>query len=178
MDHHWPTFAGLRRGDSRYAYNIMRGSWQQRDMIGFDYHYQTCTTDNKGRRQTHHHYFSAVIITSSIPLKPLLIRPEGFFDKMTEFFGADDIDFESAEFSRKFFVKSPDRRWAFDVLHARTMEFLLGQPMFQMQFARQEVMIWRDRTFKVQDFEAAADVVTGVLDRFPEYLIRQQKGQS
>ena len=37
----------------------------------------------------------------------------------------DDIDFESDEFSRKFYVQSSDRKFAYDVLHPRMMEFLL-----------------------------------------------------
>ena len=55
----------------------------------------------------------------------LLIRPEGVFDKMAGAFGFDDIDFESAEFSRQFYVKSPDRRFAYDVVNAGMMDFLL-----------------------------------------------------
>ncbi len=175
FDDRYPMFACLRRGDRRYAFNIMRGRWGQRDMIGFDYHYQTYSTDNKGRRRTHHHYFSAVLVGSAIPLEPLFIRPEGFFDKVTEFFGADDIDFESAEFSRRFFVKAPNRKWAFDVLHARTMEFMLSQPKYQLQFDRQWVLVWSGRTFAIGDYQSALDVVTGILDRLPEYVIRQQK---
>ncbi len=175
FDDRYPMYACLRRGDQRYAFNIMRGKWGQRDMLGFDYHYQTTSTDSKGRRQTHHHYFSAVLVSSAIPLKPLFIRPEGFFDKVTEFFGADDIDFESAEFSRKFFVKSPDRKWAFDVLHARTIEFMLSKPKFTLQLDQQHVLIWSGRTFALGDYQNALEVVAGVLDRLPEYVIRQQK---
>ncbi|MCZ6810529.1 MAG: hypothetical protein O7D97_00875, partial [Planctomycetota bacterium] len=56
----------------------------------------------------------------------LLIRREGMFDKLAGAFGFDDIDFESAEFSKRFYVKSPDKRFAYDVIHPRMMEFLLG----------------------------------------------------
>ena len=52
---------------------------------------------------------------------------EFFGPPFGEFFGHDDIDFESAEFSRNFYVKSSDRKWAFDILHARAMEFLLAE---------------------------------------------------
>jgi hypothetical protein len=45
------------------------------------------------------------------------------------FFGFDDIDFESSEFSSRFIVKSADKRFAYDVIHPRMMEFLLeGDP--------------------------------------------------
>ncbi len=169
MDSSHPAFACLRQGRDRYAYNIIEGAWGGRAMTGFDYHYVTGSGKNRSS-----HYFSAVILNSAVPLKPLRIRPENFFDKVGEFFGADDIDFESAQFSRRFYVKSPDKRWAYDVIHARTMEFLLASPTFAMQFDTTCVICYRGGTFKPADFQAACEVAAGVLDLLPEYVIRQQ----
>lgn len=177
MDDRFGEFDCLRQGSDRYAFNRMAGEWAGRGFLGFDYHYETHSTDSKGRRTTSHHHFSAVILDSKVPLRPLFIRPEGFFDKVTEFFGYDDIDFESAEFSRKFYVKSPDRRWAYDVIHQRTMEFLLAAPRFTMEFDRHHVIAYRSGQFKAAEFAAAAEVVAGMLERMPEYLVRQQTGQ-
>jgi len=39
--------------------------------------------------------------------------------------GFDDIEFESEEFNRAFRVKSEDRKFAFDLIDARMMAFLL-----------------------------------------------------
>jgi len=100
IDTRYSAFKCLRRGHSRYAYNIMRGKLDGRDLTAFDYHY--VTGHGKSRRV---HNFSALIIRSPLLLKPLYLRPENIFDKVTDFFGFDDIDFESAEFSRKFYVK-------------------------------------------------------------------------
>ena len=108
-------------------------------------------------------------------MKPLRIRPENVFDRLTEFFGLDDIDFESAEFSRAFHVKSTDKRWAYDVLHQRTMEYLLEAPRFSMQFDDRCVIAWRNRRFNVETFESAIGVAEGILDRMPEYLLRDQR---
>jgi hypothetical protein len=175
MRRRFAEFKCLDRGSNRYAYNVMTGEWSSRRITAFDYHYETHSTDPKGRRQTHHHRFSAVVLESDLPLKSLFIRPEGFFDKITEFFGADDIDFESAEFSRKFYVKAKDRRWAYDVIHARTMQFLLDMPTFTIQFDRGQVIAFRGSRFKVADFETAVNVIGGVLDRLPDYLVKQLK---
>jgi hypothetical protein len=175
LDARFPEFDCLRQGDDRYAYNTMEGDWSGRPFFGFDYHYETHSTDSKGRRQTHHHYFSAVILESDILLRPLFIRPEGFFDKVTEFFGYDDIDFESAEFSRKFYVKAQDKRWAYDVLHQRTMEFLLSRPTFTLKFDFRRVIAYRGSTFKPAEFEQAAGVIRGILDLLPEYVRRQEQ---
>ena len=170
MDDRFSDFKCLRRGGSRYAYNAVSGRTDELDLIAFDYHYETGSGKN---RSTYH--FSAVIVTSPFPLKPLFIRREGFFDKVTEFFGVDDIDFESAEFSRKFFVKAPDKRWAYDVIHQRMMEYLLSGPKFAVQFDSGHIIVWNDRTLKVEEFESAIAFIRGMLDRFPDYLVEQQR---
>ena len=171
------AFSCLHEGRHRYAYNVLSGSWAGRDFLGFDYHYETQSHSNKGT-QTQHHHFSAVVLGSPVPLKPLLVRPETPFDKLAGFFGFDDINFESAEFSRKFYVKAPDKKWAYDVIHQRTMEFLLGMPRFSLQLDGRSVIAWRHSTFKAADFEQAAALVAGILDRLPDYLVRDQMSQA
>ncbi|UCD28148.1 MAG: hypothetical protein JSV03_13790 [Planctomycetota bacterium] len=178
MDGRFGMFSCLQQGSKRYAYNVLKGQVSQRHMLGFDYHYETYSRDSKGRRRTHHHYFSAVLINSGLPLKSLVIRPEHFFDKVTEFFGYDDIDFESSDFSRKFYVKSPDKKWAFDVIHQETMEFMLNSPTFHLDFQGPHVMAYhKSSTFDIEEFGAAIAVIEGILNRLPEYLLRELKGQ-
>ena len=171
FDDRYPRFGCLHRGHTRSAYNIATGSWNGRSLEAFDYRYVTGHGKNRSA-----HTFSAIILGSGLALKPLQIRSENAFDKLTEFFGADDIDFESDQFSREFHVKSPDKKWAYDVLHQRTMEFLLSKPKFSVEFDTEHVICWRNRRFDLQTREAAIGVVEGVLDRLPEYLIRERKG--
>jgi len=169
LDGRFPTFDCLRRGRGRYAYNRIYGDWNGRDCLLFDYRYVTGSGKN---RRTHH--FSGAILAATLPLKPLVIRPEGLFDKMAGFLGFDDIDFESAEFSREFYVKSPDRKWAYDVIHARTMELLLAGPRYSIEFDHAHAIVYDRRTFSVGEFTAAVGLAEGILDGLPEYLVRQQ----
>ncbi len=175
LDSRFSSFEFLQKGEDRYAQNLLEGNWRGRKFLGFDYHYEIEHHSSKGGTYHESHEFSAVILFSDVPLEPLFIRPEGFFDKVTEFFGMDDIDFESAEFSRKFYVTAPDKKWAYDVLHQRTMEFLLSSPVFNIQFAWNCAVAYRNTTFSASEFEAAAEVLNGILDWLPEYLVRQQK---
>lgn len=177
MELRFPQFGNLRQGQNRYAHHVMIGEWGGRGFLGFDYHYETYTQSKHGR-QTHHHYFSAVILLSEIVLKPLFVRPEGVFDRVSEFFGFDDIDFESAEFSRRFYVKAPERKWAYDVLHARAMEFLLGQPSFTLQLESTAAMACRQKRFAPAEFAQAAEVLKGLLDRLPSYVIKEQEDRA
>jgi hypothetical protein len=177
LEQRFPLHGCLREGHDRYGTNVMEGARGERGICAFDYHYETYSTDSKGRRQTHTHWFSAVVVDSRLPLKHLAIRPEGFFDKIAEFVGIDDIDFELGEFSRKFYVKAPDRKWAFDVLHQKTMEFLLLHPKFTVEMAGPWVMVRKTGRFAPAEFSAALGVAEGILDRLPKYLLRELKGE-
>ncbi len=169
MDERFP-FKCLRNGHSRFACNVCKGEINGHTITAFDYQY---TTGSGKNQQTHR--LSAVIVRSSFPLKPLFIRREGMFDKITEFFGMDDIDFESAEFSRKFFVKSPDKKWAYDVIHQRMMEFLLASPEFTIEFDGMNIIVWRQGRLAPAGFDSAVNLATGILERIPEYVVKQQK---
>jgi hypothetical protein len=92
-------------------------------------------------------------------------------DKLAEFAGFDDIDFESAEFSRAFYVKSTDRKFTFDLFHARAMEYMLAQPRrYALEFRGDTVLITDDSIWSPGEFEAAIAQVEGLLELMPEYL--------
>lgn len=123
---HYSFIDRTRQGSNRYAYNVMHGTYRDRPVTAFDYHYETHSTDSKGRRQTHHHYLTFYILTLEKAFPELKIGREGFFSKIAQAFGYDDIDFESHEFSRKFCVRSPDKKFAYDICHAKMIEYLLS----------------------------------------------------
>lgn len=181
-----PGFAVFHQGRNQYAYNVVSGVFEGRELVAFDYHYETQHTvtvrekDANGRMRTRtetrttHHHFSAVLVRPELPLKPLLIRPEGLFDKVADFFGRGDLDFESAEFSRRYHVTAPDRRWAYDVLHARTIDFLLDQPRLVIEMDPHHVLVMRpgQQTMSAETFDAAVRTADQMLDLLPEYVRR------
>lgn len=173
FDRRYPEFRCLHIGHSGAAYNIAFGSWNGRNLEAFDYRY---VTGHGKDRSTHS--FSAIILASYVPLHPLAIRPENALDKLTAFFGAEDINFESAEFSKAFHVSSPEKKWAYDVLHQRTIEFLLSKPRYSIEFGMQHVICWRNRRFGAESRDDAIEIAEGILDRLPEYVLRQQKGET
>lgn len=137
-DEEYAHFELFRRGFDRAAYNTISGDMSYNDAVVRvnmgDFTYKTretyTTTDSKGRTTTRtrivKHNFSYFIMgLPYITMPDLLIRREGLFDKIASAFGKNDIDFESAEFSRKYFVKCDSRKFAYDIIHPRMMEFLL-----------------------------------------------------
>ena len=115
-----------------------------------------------------------MIVQSSVPLQPLFTRPKGLWDQILEFVGFDHIDFESAQFSQRSSVKAPDKRWAYDVLHPRTREFLLSRPSFCIQFDEEHVKVWDRNRLAPWDVEQGLEVGVGSLERLPECVASRE----
>jgi len=73
----------------------------------------------------------------------------------------------------EIYVTSPDKRWAFDVIHQQMMEYLLQAPEYSIQFDASCVIAWKRRRFKISEYEEAFGLIKGMLDRLPEYLFRK-----
>ena len=109
------------RGHSRKASNVLCGELDGRAVVAFDYKYTT----GSGKNQSTHHY-QGVVLGLPIVAAGLRMRGETAFDRLASWVGWDDIDFESDEFSRRYHVRSEDRRFAYDIFHARLIEHLLA----------------------------------------------------
>jgi hypothetical protein len=114
-------------GHKRYAFNRMSGEIGGQGVNLFDYHYETYSRDSKGRRTKHHHYFSILTLTLPQRFPELNIEREGFFSKIGQALGFDDIDFESLEFSKRYKVQSSDKKFAYDFCNAQMIDYLLRQ---------------------------------------------------
>ena len=160
----------LRAGSNRYAFNILSGSYQGNDVSLFDYHYETHSTDSKGRRQTHHHYFSFFILHLPASFPELIIGSEGFFSKIAQALGYDDIDFESHEFSRKFCVRSADKKFAYDVCNARMIEYLLSNTDLTIEIEADALAISFGSRLTPQIIEANLNRLVALRSLMPEYV--------
>jgi hypothetical protein len=160
----------LRSGSNRYAFNILSGGYQGHDVSLFDYHYETHSTDSKGHRQTHHHYFSFFILHLPASFPELIIGSEGFFSKIAQALGYDDIDFESHEFSRKFCVRSADKKFAYDVCNARMIEYLLSNPDLTIEIEADALAISFGSRLTPQLIEANLNRLVTLRSLMPEYL--------
>ncbi len=160
----------LRQGDNRYALNVLSGTYQGHEVLVFDYHYETHSTDSKGNRHTQHHHFSFFILFLPRPGPELIISREGILSKLAQAFGYDDIDFESAEFSRKFCVRSRDRRFAYDICHPRFMEYLLANDDLSLEFESNVVALGFDQRLASSEIERNLRRLLEVRALLPEYL--------
>jgi len=159
----------LAEGENRYACNVLSGTYQQNQVLAFDYHYETYT-EGKGGRQTHHHWFSFFILTLPAVFPDLTIRRENFLTKVAEVFGYQDIKFESAEFSKAFCVRSPDKKFAYDVCNAQMMEYLLANRDLSVEIENQVLALAFNTRLSVEQIAANLQRQVELRSRLPQYL--------
>jgi len=168
-----PKFDVLARGvaGKQSALNVMAGDWRGRRVRAFDYLYQRRLTPQG--KSTALCYLSAVLADEPWLFPRTVIRPETAADRAAAAAGFEDIDFESHEFSRKFYVQGADRRFAYALVDPRMMEHLLARPGWSVELDGGEVLVWDGNRWAPDRFEAALEFLAGFLDLVPRHLRKE-----
>jgi hypothetical protein len=157
------------KGHSKEASNIIWGDFGAGKVCYFDYSY----TVGSGRSQSTH-YCCACAFHGLCVWRRLLVRPEDFGDKAAGFLGFEDINLDNAEFNRKFFVKSEDKKFAYDVLSQRAMEFFLAHPGLTMEMQADYTLLYRSGTLSPDHVERLILDSAAFFDLVPDY-VREDK---
>jgi hypothetical protein len=166
LEDKYAMFELFGRGHSRKASNVICGEVDGRAVVAFDYQYTTGSGKNKST-----HSYQAVVMGLPILAAGLRMRTETVFDRLASWVGWDDIDFESDEFSRRYHVASEDRRFAYDIFHARLIEHLLvcGQaPDLEM---KGPLMILFYRQGDVENVRRLLAIGREIVASIPEYVL-------
>jgi hypothetical protein len=155
-------------GHSRRVANVMSGEYRGHAMRCFDYRYTVGSGKN-----SHTYHYTLVALIPPVPFKPIVIRPEGLGDRLAAMVGMNDIDFESQEFSDRYCVQCADGRFAYDILHARAIEYLLAQRNLAIE-GDPVAVLFRPASaghLAIPDgVRGMLDVGSGFLDLVPEYM--------
>ncbi|MAH66585.1 MAG: hypothetical protein CMJ27_09405 [Phycisphaerae bacterium] len=182
-DVRFARFAMFRKGRSRVAYNTISGTL---DLGGRslavrtgDFRYKERRGAGKNRRTVtiRLSYLIAWNPFGSVP--ETIVRREGVFDRLKGMLGFDDIDFESVEFSRRFHVSSEDKRFAYDLVDPRMMEFLLrtAPPAFELEGDLICVSDGRG-CWDPESFDRRLDWCGTFFDAWPDHLVRTLADES
>ncbi|MCA9277504.1 MAG: hypothetical protein H6815_01800 [Phycisphaeraceae bacterium] len=178
-DDHYSHFEIFRRGHSRSAYNTIAGMLEEHDSpfstamyvrMG-DFQYKVTTNNGKTTTTTTYRFSYLIVHIPFAHCPNLLIRREGVFDWIKGALGFNDIDFESAEFSKRFYVSSSDRKFAYDVITPLMMEFLMSHDAPTVDIERARVCISNGRTrWQPAEFGQRLDWLFRFLDLWPEHV--------
>ncbi|MBN1917936.1 MAG: hypothetical protein JW889_08520 [Verrucomicrobia bacterium] len=188
---HWgDPFELFRRGHRYGTKNHLYGAWdglvalesQLQPHLSrvrvpaevFDYTYYTESRNSKGH--TSRHYSTRTVLAIELPqiFPGITIKPDSALREFFEFIGGADIDFESDEFNKRFYVKSENRKFAYDLVHARMMEFLLRTRSevrdLHLQIVGPRAIFFRERKLDAAGVEQLLQFAADFYAQVPEYV--------
>jgi hypothetical protein len=170
LEDKYAMFELFGRGHSREASNVICGEVDGRAVVAFDYQYTTGSGKNKST-----HSCQALVMGLPIVAAGLRMRTETVFDRLASWVGWDDIDFESDEFSRRYHVASEDRRFAYDIFHARLIEHLLACGQVPDLEMKGPLMVLFDSQGDVEKVRRLLAIGREIVASIPDY-VRSARG--
>ena len=159
----------FHHGRNKYAKNSLYGKYQGHEVNVFDYHYTTGSGKNKK-----HHRLSFFLLEIPTVFPELTIVPEGVFSKIGQAMGYDDIDFESHEFSRKYCVRSKDKKFAYDICNAKMIDYLLSNTGLSIEIENNVLAIYFNRRLAPEYIEQNLNHLIKIRSLIPDYLFNRR----
>ena len=157
-------------GHSKKASNVIAGDFAGGSVRYFDYKYTTGSGKN-----SHTYHKSACAFHTGYYFTRIEVRPENVLDKVAGFFGFDDVDLDHAEFNRKFYVGCSDKKYAYDILTQRVMQFFLDRPGITLEMGWDYLLFHYDGTIKVAGVAALIDGAEAFMALVPNYLKKDRQ---
>ncbi len=126
-----------------------------------------------GTTRVHSRSFALFQLDLPARLPVLTISPER--RKLAVYSELDyaDISFESNVFSRKFRVKSNDKKFAYDVCHPRMIEYLLAHPRLMIWIRSDKLNLLTSRLVP-KTVKTNLDRLVEVRELLPDYLFSRR----
>lgn len=157
----------FQTGSDRTVKHLLAGRYGQWQVVVCQYEYTTTSTDSEGRTETTTWEHALAMLDMNVFLPKLHIRPENALDRLAAWVGAEDIDFESDRFSRRYFVQADDRRFAYALIDPQMMEFLLSLPDLCWEINGQWVAVHRSGNLEAAHVPLLLNALTGFRQRVP-----------
>jgi hypothetical protein len=162
-------FSPFGQGHSFGVANLLMGRRGQADWYAFDYLYHTTQSNGKSTR-TVPHPTGIVAVRLPLSMPRLTLTPENLFHKIGTALGMDELDFELEEFNKRYFVRSDDRKLAYDLLHPRMIEHLMSQESRAWQIGGQYIVQSRAGYYSPEEVRASIAEIEGFVGLIPHYV--------
>lgn len=167
----------FQTGDNWRVRNVLAGAYQGRQIVAFDYSYQTHTRTRKGGRRTTTHKFGVVVMQLPGALPKLEVTHEGIFGgAVMNALGFADLRFESEQFNRAFRVLADDERFGHAVIHPQMMEMLLTRGEIGWRIEGNSLIGWDSGAHSPVEVMNRLQLLQLVVDNVPPYVWRDYAG--
>lgn len=135
-------FPLMSRGRSGRMKNLMRGASGSITTAMFDYSYRT----RSGEESSTRHTCAFLMEREGTRLPQFQLQPEGFFHRLGETLGMQDIDFDShPQFSKMFQLKGRDEEEIRRYFQPGLLDLLEGYPGITVEADGSRLLVYRQR---------------------------------
>jgi hypothetical protein len=151
-------------GSGREALDVFRGTFRDVHLHCFQLRFRTGDSQN----QSTHDY---QVVAISLPaMRPLLdIGHENSLSRLFD----KDLEFENQAFNDLYRIASPSPRFAHDIIHPRTMEWMLADPrarVLRWRFEGSWLLTFRPGPINPDEVFYYAEFLHQVLAQVPEHV--------
>lgn len=159
-------FALFNSGHNKEIKNFMYGEANGVKAAVFDYIYVTGSGKNRST-----HYQSCVYLESgNLNIPFFSLRPEGFFTKIFQVFGYQDIDFgQRPEFSGQYLLRGQDEIAIRQTFNDGLLSFFEGNPGTCVDAGGNQLFVFRSGRFQPHEIQSQLAFALNVLHRLPRY---------
>ncbi|MCL2465051.1 MAG: DUF3137 domain-containing protein, partial [Micrococcales bacterium] len=160
-----PPFVNVRNAEAR---DVITGRTPRgRDFCSFLYMYVV-----QSGKSSQTFYFWVMALTMPAALPWLMVNRNTFGDKLSEFFGGQDIELESDDFNRAYRVRAASQELAYGVLQPRTIEWLLGpgQAITPLRTDNADLIHWRSGQPDPAELVPHLELMDAFVDAIPQLV--------
>lgn len=174
-------FKLYNQGHSRYARHRLSG--QLAEAIAglgavpfhcYEYHYAITSGSGKNRR-TRHYHFRCALIEAGLNLGRVRLVPEGFGERVAQFFGRQDIDLDDVDFNRRVGVQSDSPAQAYALLGRELMAWWPRSGDWHLEADGPNCLLYQPGSFSAGDYPGLKRLAEEFLDRLPRPLVNEER---
>lgn len=168
------SFPLLGRGDGRGFDHVVWGNYEGLQFKEADYWYYVRSRSSKGGSTRNYSYFTILLIDLPAHLPHLSISRESLLSRIADALSFRDIEFESGDFNKAFQVKADDREFAFKVIDAGMMQWLMAlRTDFAFDLLGSQLLVACRRLGTTGEVEAMMSTTNGFVDAIPQLVWNQ-----
>lgn len=160
------------QGFGKDAEHVLAGQHRGHSLVAFEYSYKERQGSGDNRRTVT--YTHTVVALATPAARPTLeVSRESIGRKLLGLVGIRDLQLESEEFNKTFHIRTENDKFAYDILHPRTMEWMLGDQRCRdlpFRFERADLLTWRQGGIDLEAVVWMLEYLCDVLDRVPSFV--------
>jgi len=148
----------------------------------FEYSYRPLLSVQEGflgerRRRGYRRHLTCAVVNTGVWMASVRVEPESVLERAAQRLGFEDIDFEDAEFSRRYAVRSPSRRAAHELVSPAWMAMLLDRPGWSVETSGSRMLLWRRGRPTVQRYRELLDLSIGLALALPRTVVNEERSR-